>query len=72
LSQTHFFSIATNFNPDGSLDIYIQATSPGKDKEANRLPLPPSGMVNLTIRIYNPKPETFNPDYKFPPVKRVH
>jgi hypothetical protein len=28
-------------------------------------------MVNLTIRIYNPKPETFDPTYKFPPVKRV-
>ena len=60
-----------NFNSDGSLDIYIQATSPGKDKEANWLPLPPSGLVNLTIRIYNPKPETFDPNYKFPPVKRV-
>jgi hypothetical protein len=58
-------------NPDGSLDIYIQANSPGPDRESNWLPLPPSGMVNLTIRIYNPKPETLNPAYKFPPVKRV-
>jgi hypothetical protein len=47
------------------------ANSPGPDKESNWLPLPPSGMVNLTIRIYNPKPETFDPRYKFPPVKRV-
>jgi hypothetical protein len=59
------------YNPDGSLDVYIQANSPSQDKESNWLPLPPSGMVNLTIRIYNPKPETFDPTYKFPPVKRV-
>ena|SRR5215472_5812837 len=29
------------------------------------------GMFNLTIRIYNPKPETFDPSYKLPPVQRV-
>jgi hypothetical protein len=27
-------------NPDGSLTIYLQNTSPGKDKEANWLPVP--------------------------------
>jgi hypothetical protein len=59
------------YNPDGSLDVYIHANSPGPDKESNWLPLPPSGMVNLTIRIYNPKPETFDPTYKLPPVKSV-
>jgi hypothetical protein len=48
-----------------------QASSAGKDKDANWLPLPPSGMVNLSIRIYNPKSEALDPSYKFPPVKRV-
>jgi len=59
------------YNPDGSLDVYIQANSPGLDKESNWLPLPPSGMVNLTIRIYNPKKEALDPAYKFPPVMRI-
>lgn len=27
-------------NPDGSLTIYLQNKSPGKDKEANWLPAP--------------------------------
>ena len=58
-------------NRDGSLDVYIQANSPGPDKEPNWLPLPPRGMVNLTIRIYNPKKEALDAAYKFPPVTRV-
>jgi hypothetical protein len=60
-----------NYNPEGSLDVYIQATSSGKDKEPNWLPTPPSEMFNLSLRFYNPKPETFEPTYKIPPVQRV-
>ena len=59
------------YNPDGSLDIYLQATSPGPDKEANWLPIPASGMFNVTLRIYNPKPEALDPAHKFPPIVRV-
>jgi hypothetical protein len=59
------------YNSDGSLDIYIQAKSPGADKEANWLPIPPSGMFNLTIRIYNPSERALDPAYKFPPVQKV-
>ncbi|MGZ8253311.1 MAG: DUF1254 domain-containing protein [Burkholderiaceae bacterium] len=40
-------------NADGSLDIYIQNESPGKDKEANWLPAP-KGDFNVTMRMYWP------------------
>jgi hypothetical protein len=58
------------FNPDGSLDIYLQATSPGKDKESNWLPTP-LGRFNLTLRNYFPKPAAYDGSYKVPPVKKV-
>jgi hypothetical protein len=59
------------YNSDGSLDVYLQAKSPGADKESNWLPIPPSGMVNMTIRIYDPKPEAVQAGYKIPPIRMV-
>jgi hypothetical protein len=41
-------------NSDGSVDLYIQADSPGNGKEANWLPAP-KGKFDLVIRIYAPK-----------------
>ena len=43
-------------NADGSLTIYIQKDSPGKDKESNWLPAP-NGPVYLVMRLYWPKTE---------------
>ena len=58
------------FNADGSLDIYLQAESPGKDKESNWLPTPP-GQFNLTLRNYFPQEAAYNGAYKVPPVRKV-
>ena len=42
-------------NPDGSLTIYIQGESPGKDKEANWLPAPKTGPFKVALRLYVPR-----------------
>jgi hypothetical protein len=59
------------YNADGSLDIYIQAKSPGADKEANWLPAPASGLFSLTVRDYWPTEAVLNGTYKVPPTKKV-
>lgn len=43
-------------NADGSLTIYIQKDSPGKDKEANWLPAP-NDTAYIVMRLYWPKTE---------------
>jgi hypothetical protein len=58
------------YNPDGSLDIYFQHESPGKDKEQNWLPAP-KGPFNLTMRLYAPKQEVLVGKWNPPPVVRV-
>jgi hypothetical protein len=54
------------FNPDGSLDLYIQAQSPGADHQSNWLPSG-EGPFNLTFRLYWPKPAILNGSWR-PPV----
>jgi hypothetical protein len=59
------------YGEDGSLTIYIQADSPGKDKESNWLPAP-KGLFSLQFRMYWPKPEAFKPQLYCPPrVQRI-
>jgi hypothetical protein len=58
------------YNFDGSLDLYFQNESPGKDKEANWLPAP-KGPFNLTMRIYAPKSEALTGRWNPPPVTRL-
>ena len=56
------------FNKDGSLDLYIQHASPGKDKESNWLPAA-KGDFDLVLRAYWPKVEVLTGDWDPPPVR---
>jgi len=59
------------FNTDGSLDIYIQADSPGADKESNWLPSPSKGNLGLTMRLYAPKPQVVDGRWAPPAVRKI-
>ena len=55
-------------NTDGSLDIYIQNASPGKDRESNWLPAPQESFY-LILRMYLPGEQILNGTWTPPPVK---
>lgn len=64
---------ALKYDANGSLHIYIQNESPGKDKEANWLPAP-SGKFILMMRLYWPKesaPSIIDGTWKPPAVQKV-
>src|SRR6201994_3203496 len=58
------------YNDDGSLDLYFQNQSPGKDREANWLPAPKGGF-NLTMRLYSPKSEALTGKWNPPPIEKA-
>jgi len=58
------------YNGDGSLDLYFQNESPGKDKEANWLPAPKGGF-NLTMRLYSPQLDALTGKWNPPPVVKT-
>jgi hypothetical protein len=58
-------------NPDGSVDLYLQADSPGKAKEANWLPAPKAKFIPM-LRLYWPKeqdPSILDGSWAIPGVK---
>jgi hypothetical protein len=55
-------------NPDGSVDVYLQANSPGKDREANWLPAPKDAPFTLLLRMYWPKAPVLDGSYRPPGV----
>ena len=58
------------FNADGSLDLYFQNESPGKDRELNWLPAPTEAF-NLTMRLYAPKVEVLDGRWAPPAITKV-
>ncbi len=59
------------FNSDGSLDIHVQSSSPGKEKEANWLPAP-KGQFQPSMRIYSPRAEVLDSSWAPPPFKKLN
>ncbi len=57
-------------NKDGSVDLYIQNTSPGKGKESNWLPAP-AGKFVLMFRFYWPKEAIIDGTWKLPEVMAI-
>jgi len=58
------------YNADGSLTIYVQADSPGADRESNWLPAP-KGEFSLYVRAYWPKTPVIDGSWTPPPVDRA-
>ena len=57
-------------NADGSLDLYFQHESPGKNKESNWLPAP-KGDFTMMMRLYAPKIEVLDGRWVPPAIHRV-
>ena len=55
---------------DGSITIYFQAKSPGKEKESNWLPAP-EGPFWPVLRTYGPGKPLLDKTWKLPQVKQV-
>ena len=59
-------------NEDGSVDLYLQADSPGPDKEANWLPAPEGKFIPM-LRLYWPQdtpPSILDGSWTPPPLKK--
>ena len=59
------------YNEDGSLDVYIQKKNPGIGKESNWLPAH-DGIFSLQARLYWPNPDSLDPLYVMPAIKKTY
>ena len=57
-------------NTDGSLDIYVQRSSPAADKESNWLPSA-EGEFTMAMRLYLSQPQILNGTWQLPLVQNV-
>ena len=55
---------------DGSITLYLQADSPGADKQANWLPAP-AGAFRPVMRLYQPQEAVLDGSYTLPAIRRV-
>jgi len=64
---------ALKADPDGTIQLFIQVSNPGPDREANWLPAP-NGPFVLMLRLYWPKehpPSILDGTWKPPPVEKA-
>jgi hypothetical protein len=59
------------YGQDGSLTLYLQKDSPGKDLEANWLPAP-DGPFYAVMRLYGPEDAALNGEWTNPPMVKVN
>jgi len=57
-------------NPDGSLDLWIQATTPQEGKSNNWLPVKPGQDFLLNARLYWPKKAALDGSWSMPAIQR--
>ena len=53
------------------MTIYLQADSPGPDKESNWLPTPPRATSARSCACYQPQKAILDGTYVLPPVRKV-
>jgi len=62
---------AVQKNPDGSTDVYLGPKAPA-GKQSNWVPTDPKRKFELLFRLYGPKKELFEKQWKLPDVERVN
>lgn len=58
-------------NADGGITIHVQAGSPGGEREGNWLPCPADGTWFVILRMYQPRDNVVQAQWRCPPIQRV-